>query len=284
MTMDLVPVDLLQTFVAVADAGSFTGAARVLGVRQSTVSQQIQRLEQRIGRRCIDRSTHRMALTADGEALLAHARSILDGHARLQTYLSAVPLRGRLRLGACEDFVLSALPDVLAAFARRHPDVDLELRAGLSENLYEAFDAGLLDLIFVKQREGDRRGTVAWEEPIVWSAHPDFRIDPEAPLPLLLYPPPSVTRTRAIEVLERAGQTWRVAFTSAGLTGLSAAARAGIGLLPHSARLLPPGLVVQPTRSGLPELPRIRFVVIGPGGSNPVVEALMTTILQWSSF
>jgi DNA-binding transcriptional LysR family regulator len=284
MTMDLVPVDLLQTFVAVADAGSFTGAARVLGVRQSTVSQQIQRLEQRIGRRCIDRSTHRMALTADGEALLAHARSILDGHARLQTYLSAVPLRGRLRLGACEDFVLSALPDVLAAFARRHPDVDLELRAGLSENLYEAFDAGLLDLIFVKQREGDRRGTVAWEEPIVWSAHPEFRIDPEAPLPLLLYPPPSVTRTRAIEALERAGRTWRVAFTSAGLTGLSAAARAGIGLLPHSARLLPPGLVVQPTRSGLPELPRIRFVVIGPSGSNPVVEALVTTILQWSSF
>ncbi|WP_334184546.1 LysR substrate-binding domain-containing protein [Novosphingobium sp.] len=282
--MDLVPVDLLQTFVAVADAGSFTGAARVLGVRQSTVSQQIQRLEQRIGRRCIDRSTHRMALTADGEALLAHARSILDGHARLQTYLSAVPLRGRLRLGACEDFVLSALPDVLAAFARRHPDVDLELRAGLSENLYEAFDAGLLDLIFVKQREGDRRGTVAWEEPIVWSAHPEFRIDPEAPLPLLLYPPPSVTRTRAIEALERAGRTWRVAFTSAGLTGLSAAARAGIGLLPHSARLLPPGLVVQPTRSGLPELPRIRFVVIGPSGSNPVVEALVTTILQWSSF
>jgi DNA-binding transcriptional LysR family regulator len=284
MTMDLVPVDLLQTFVAVADAGSFTGAARVLGVRQSTVSQQIQRLEQRIGRRCIDRSTHSMALTADGEALLAHARSILDGHARQQTYLSAVPLRGRLRLGACEDFVLSALPDVLAAFARRHPDVDLELRAGLSENLYEAFDAGLLDLIFVKQREGDRRGTVAWEEPIVWSAHPEFRIDPEAPLPLLLYPPPSVTRTRAIEALERAGRTWRVAFTSAGLTGLSAAARAGIGLLPHSARLLPPGLVVQPTRSGLPELPRIRFVVIGPSGSNPVVEALVTTILQWSSF
>lgn len=282
MTMELIPVDLLQTFVAVAEAGSFTGAARALGVGQSTVSQQIQRLEQRTGRRCIDRSTHRMALTADGEVLLAHARSILDGHARLQGYLAAVPLRGRLRLGACEDFVLSALPDVLAAFARRHPDLDLELRAGLSENLYEAFDAGLLDLIFVKQREGDRRGTVAWEEPIVWSAHPDFRIDPEAPLPLLLYPPPSVTRTRAIEALERAGRTWRVAFTSAGLTGLSAAARAGIGLLPHSARLLPPGLFVQPSRSGLPELPRIRFVVIGPGGANPVVDALVATILQWS--
>jgi len=280
--MTMISPDLLAAFVAVADGRSFTRAARALGLRQSTVSQQIGRLETLTRRRLIDRDTHRVALTVDGEMLLDHARRVLDAQARLEASLSDQPLRGRLRLGASEDFVLSALPDVLAAFARRHPDVDLELSAGLSHNLYDAFDAGLLDVIIAKRKTGDRRGTTAWREPIRWVAHADFRVDPAAPLPLLLYPPPSVTRAQAIETLERAGRSWRIAFTSAGLTGLSAAARAGIGLMPHSARLMPAQLAVVAPQPSLPALPEIEFVVIGPGAGNPVAEALIAAMLHWA--
>ncbi len=283
MTVDLIPVDLLQTFAAVAEAGSFTDAGRLLGVRQSTVSQHIRRLEDLTNRRLIDRDTHRVALTAHGEVVLAHARAILDSQAKLQRHLSDTPLRGRLRFGASEDFVLSALPDVLAAFVRRHPEVDLELRAALSAHLYDAFDAGSLDVILVKRRAGDRRGVLVWEEPIVWGAHPDFRADPEAPLPLLLYPPPSVTRALALETLEKAGRNWRVAFTSGSLAGLTAAARAGIGVIPHSGRLMPPGLAALPPDASLPGLPDMQFVVIGPGGHTPVADALQAAILQWAS-
>jgi len=283
MTMEFIPVDLLQTFTAVAQAGSFTEAARVLGVRQSTVSQQIRKLEQRTGRRYIDRDTHSVALTPDGEVLLEHARAILDSHTRLEQHLAGAPLRGRLRLGASEDFVLSALPDVLAAFVRRHPDVDLELRAGLSGELREDFDAGRLDLIFVKRQGGTPRGTVAWEEPLEWACHPEFRVDPKAPLPLLLYPPPSVTRACALATLEHAGRRWRVAFTSASLAGLTAAARAGVGLMPHSARLLPPGLKIFGARDGVPVLPLIQFEVIAAGGTNSAIDALAATILKWAA-
>lgn len=283
MTMDYLPVDLLQTFVAIADAGSFTSAARVLGLRQSTVSQQIRKLEQRTGRRYIDRDTHSIALTPDGEVLLDHARAILDSHLRLQQHLAAAPLRGRLRLGASEDFVLSALPDVLAAFVRRHPDVDLELSAGLSSDLHDAFNGGRLDLIFIKSHGTAPRGRLVWEESLAWAAHPEFRIDPKLPLPLLLYPPPSVTRACALETLEKAGRRWRVAFTSASLAGLTAAARAGIGLMPHSARLMPPGLAPVASRDGLPPLPQIQFAVISAGGSNPAIEALVATILKWAA-
>lgn len=279
----LIPVDLLQAFVAVVDARSFTGAARALGVRQSTVSQQIARLESLARRRLIDRDTHRMALTVDGERLLDQARAIIDANIRMEESLSDAPLRGRLRLGASEDFVLSALPDVLATFARRHPEVDLELSAGLSHDLYDAFDAGRLDVIFVKRKAGDRRGTVAWREPIRWASRPDFRVDPDGPLPLLLYPPPSVTRARAIETLDRLDRRWRVAFTSASLTGLTAAARAGIGIMPHSARLMPAGLSVVPAGAGLPALPEVEFVVIGPGPGHPAADGLIATMLQWAT-
>jgi DNA-binding transcriptional LysR family regulator len=280
--MDFIPVDLLQTFVAVADAGSFTGAARILGLQQSTVSQHIRRLEEQTGRRCIERTTHKVGLTPDGEVMLDHARAILGRYARLNEHLSAAPLRGRLRFGASEDFVLSALPNVLADFARRHPDLDMELRSGLSEDLRADFDAGRLDLAFVKRRDDDNRGDMAWKEPIEWMAHPEFRLDRGAPLPLILYPPPSVTRAGVLETLERTGVPWRVAFTSASVSGLSAAARAGIGLLPHSVRLMPAGLTVVPPQDGLPKLPDIRFAVLRPDHPGPAVEALTTTIMNWA--
>jgi len=263
------------------DAGSFTGGARLLGVRQSTVSQQIARLETLARRRLIDRDTHRMALTVEGERLLDQARAIIDAHVRLEESLSGAPLRGRLRLGASEDFVLSALPDVLATFARRHPEVDLELSAGLSHDLYDAFDAGRLDVLFVKRKAGDRRGIVAWREPIRWVGRPDLRIDPDAALPLLLYPSPSVTRARAIETLDSLERRWRIAFTSASLTGLTAAARAGIGIMLHSARLIPPGLAVINANAVLPPLPDVEFVVIGPGAGHPAADGLIATMIQW---
>lgn len=275
--------DLLRSFVAVAESGTFTGAARALGLRQSTVSQHIRRLEEAVGRRLLDRDTHRVAITAEGEALLDHARRVLDAHARMARYLDGAPLRGRLRIGASEDFVLSALPDVLADFGRRYPEVNIELTAGLSENLYGLFDTGALDVLFVKRRGGDRRGIVAWSEPIVWVGRPDYRSPGDGALLLLLYPPPSVTRARALEALEAAGTAWRVAFTSASLAGLTAAARAGIGVMPHSARLIPPGLAVLTPQAGLPALPHLEFVIIGPGGRHPVADALTHAIRQWAA-
>ncbi|WP_137897183.1 LysR substrate-binding domain-containing protein [Sphingomonas sp. 2SG] len=282
MADQFIPGELLRSFATVAASGSFTGAARTLGLRQSTVSQHIARLEARIDRRLIDRDTHHLSLTPAGEALLTHAANILDAQDRLQRHLSATPLRGRLRLGASEDFVFSALPDVLANFARRHPEVDLELHAGLSETLYDAFDSGRLDLLFVKRRQGDRRGITAWREAIVWAGASSFRPKRGSPVPLLLYPAPSVTRAIAIETLETAGIAWRVAFTSASLSGLVAAARAGIGLMPHSARLLPTELANAPRTGILPSMPEIEFVVVAPSGSEPARDALVEMMLQWA--
>jgi DNA-binding transcriptional LysR family regulator len=283
ITVTPIRADLLRTLVAVAETGGFSAAARLLRVRQSTVSQHIKLLEAATGRRLLDRDTHRVSVTSEGEAVLEHARRVLEAHAGLDRYLSGAPLRGRLRVGASEDFVLSALPDVLAGFIRRYPEVDLELTAGLSENLYEAYDAGRLDVILVKRRTGDPRGLTAWREQIAWIGRADFRVEPEAPLPLLLYPPPSVTRALALEALERAHRAWRIAFTSASLTGLSAAARAGVGLMPHSTRLMPSGLAVVAASPPLPALPQIEFVILGPGGRAPAAETLTAEILQWAA-
>jgi DNA-binding transcriptional LysR family regulator len=270
---------LIRTFVAVAERKSFTAAARHLGLSQSTVSQHVARLEKGLQRHLFARDTHAVALTPDGDAIMPLAQDALRANARIDAFLAGAQLRGHLRFGASEDFALSTLPDVLAEFAKQHSSIDLELTVGLSGILYEKYDAGDLDLIFVKRRNGDERGRVAWEEDVVWMGRPGTRPDSKAPLPLVLFPPPSITRALAIAALEKAGRTWRVACTSGSLSGLRAAAIAGLGLAPHSARLIPPGLAPLEASRHLPKLGRIEFVVVGPGRQDHAASALTDAIL-----
>lgn len=142
----------LRTFLAVAQTLSFTQAARRLGLRQSTVSQHVRRLEEATGRPLFSRDTHSVRLTQDGEAMLGFARTILAAHERAAAYFTGTRLRGRLRFGASEDFVLTRLPEVLESFRRDHPEVDLELTVELSGTLHRRLEAGRLDLVLAKRR------------------------------------------------------------------------------------------------------------------------------------
>ncbi|WP_439817534.1 LysR family transcriptional regulator [Zavarzinia sp. CC-PAN008] len=272
--------NLLRSFLAVAEARSFTGGARRLGLPQSTISQHVARLEEALRRRLLARDTHAVALTPDGDALVDFARTILGANARMERFFTGSDLRGRIRFGACEDFALSRLPAVLADFTQAHPSVDLELTVGLSGTLYEKFDAGELDVMFVKRRSGDDRGEAAWREDLVWVGRPGLRPDPDQPLPLVLYPPPSITRALALDALERAGRSWRIACASSSLSGIRAAAMAGLGLAAHSGRLIPPGLAPVAPSPHLPALDQIEFVVIGPsrrpqGAAGALMAALL---------
>lgn len=148
----------LRTFLTVAQTLSFTQAAGRLGVRQSTVSQHVRRLEEATGRPLFLRDTHSVELTEDGEALLGFARTILEAHERAAAFFTGTRLRGRLRFGASEDFVLTRLPEVLEGFRHEHPEVDLELSVELSGVLHERLDAGRLDLVLAKRRGGRRAG------------------------------------------------------------------------------------------------------------------------------
>ncbi|MEV7194703.1 LysR substrate-binding domain-containing protein [Streptomyces sp. NPDC093510] len=252
----------LRTFLAVAQTLSFTRAARRLGLRQSTVSQHVRRLEDATGRQLFTRDTHSVELTEDGEAMLGFARRILAAHEQAAAFFAGKRLGGRLRFGASEDFVLTRLTDILKTFRHDHPDVDLELTVELSGTLHQRLDAGKLDLVLAKRRPEDPRGELVWQDDLVWIGAERLRLDPEKPVPLIVYPPPGITRALAFEALERRGRAWRVACTSGSLNGLVAAARAGLGVMAHSRGLVPPGLVRVPDRAGLPELGPVDFVLL----------------------
>ncbi|MFD4762997.1 LysR family transcriptional regulator [Streptomyces sp. NPDC058439] len=272
----------LRTFLAVAQTLSFTRAAQRLGVRQSTVSQHVRRLEDATGRQLFTRDTHRVDLTLDGEAMLGFARTILEAHERAAAFFTGTRLRGRLRFGASEDFVLTRLPEILESFRRDHPEVELELTVELSGTLHQRLAAGRLDLVLAKRRVGDTHGELVWQDALTWIGAPRLRFDPDGPVPLVLFPPPGITRARALEVLEEHGRAWRVACTSTSLSGLIAAARAGLGVMAHSRGLIPPGLVPVPARAGLPELGEVDFVLLHGhrrGSAQEAADALAAAIL-----
>jgi DNA-binding transcriptional LysR family regulator len=272
----------LRTFLAVAQTLSFTQAARRLGVRQSTVSQHVRRLEDATGRPLFTRDTHAVELTEDGEAMLGFARTILQAHERAAAFFTGTRLRGRLRFGASEDFVVTRLPEILESFRREHPEVDLELTVELSGTLNARLEAGRLDLILAKRRAEESGGELVWQDSLIWIGSPRLRLDPDRPVPLIVFPPPGITRARALEALEAQGRAWRIACTSSSLSANIAAARAGLGVMAHTRGLVPPGLVRLPARADLPDLGEVDFVLRKGrrrGSSQEAADALASAIL-----
>ncbi|MDQ0379963.1 LysR family transcriptional regulator [Amycolatopsis thermophila] len=251
----------LRTFLTVAETRSFTRAGQRLGLRQSTVSQHVRKLEELTSQQLLLRDTHSVELTPDGEAMIGFAGTILEDIERALAYFTGPELRGRVRFGASEDFVVGPLPEILREFRRSHPLVDLELTVDLSGVLYEKLRAGELDLVLGKRRPGDETGSPLWTDPLVWVGREGFAVEDEAPVPLIAYPPPSITRARALEALQSNGKPWRIVCTSGSLNGLRAAALAGLGVVVFARSLIPAGLVELPPSQNLPDPGEVEFLL-----------------------
>ncbi|WP_435265026.1 LysR family transcriptional regulator [Shinella sp. BE166] len=251
----------LRSFVTVAQLKSFTLAAERLDLGQSTVSQHLQRLERSLHRRLVHRDTHTVRLTPDGEALLPHARQLLALERQAVAQFETDTPRGVFRLGVSEDLVSGQLPGLLEDFIADYPSVDLQLSVALSKSLAEMQDRGELDLVMAKRRIGDRRGDGVLREPLVWLASDPEAVLAKPVLPLIVFPPPSLTRILLMEALERSGTPWRIVCSCHSLSGLTAAARAGMGVLVQPRSLAPAGLreIVPPN---LPVLEDVEFVLV----------------------
>jgi DNA-binding transcriptional LysR family regulator len=253
--------ELLRAFVAVVDCGGFHRAAERLNLTQSTVSQQIKRLELETKRPLFRRTTRSVALTDDGEMLLGDARRLLQLEEAARLRMAAPRLSGTVRLGVVEEVAGGSLPSALGRFAALHPGVKLEVQIGVSAELIELLNAGRLDVVFAKRPLGTSRGRLVWREPLVWAAAEAFDLVPGATVPLALYREKSVSREAALGALSDSELTWEIVYTSPSLTGVRAAALAGLAVTPLPASAVTAGLRILGSEEGLPRLPDLEFAI-----------------------
>jgi DNA-binding transcriptional LysR family regulator len=271
----------LETFLAVAQTRSFTQAAVRLGIRQPTVSQHVRKLEEATGRLLLLRDTHSVSLTPDGEAMIGFARSILASHGQAESFFSAVQPRGRLRLGMSDDLALTRLPQILRDFRRDNPLVDLDLTVDQSGSLHRRLENDRLDLFLGKRPSGDERGRLVQRERLVWVGNETTKLAPDRPVPLVVYPNPSISRTLMQTALDSTNTPYRSVCLCRGVNGLIAAVSAGIGISAMARSLVPSDLTVLGAHHRLPELGQLDLVLMNnpKTADRPAVKALTATIL-----
>ncbi len=252
-----VDLDLLRAFITIYEAGSFSHAAERLGRTQSTVSQQIKKLEALLGHDVFLRTNRSVALTTDGEILLPYARQMIALNDEVFGRISQPDISGTVRLGAPEAFATNHLPDVIVQFSKSHPSVALEVICDLSHNLLERFEKGELDLVLIKRDSKTKiYGNKVWREYLVWAGLEKQAFNLGESVPLILSPYPCVYRSKMTNALDKKKIKWNAVFTSSSMTGRIAAARAGLGITAVPKEMISQvrGLSVLGDKSGLPNL------------------------------
>ncbi|MCU1550133.1 MAG: LysR family transcriptional regulator [Glaciihabitans sp.] len=272
---------LLTTFLAVAETRSFTRAGVQLGLSQPTVSQHVRKLEDAAGRLLVSRDTRDVRLTDNGDAMAGFARTILAAHASASSYFSGSAMKGRLRFGAGDDLAITQLPRILRHFRQLYPQINLELTVTQSGALLRRLRAGQLDLIFVKENPNEEsEGVRVSRDSMVWVGHEKTVIETDAPVPVVTYQAPSVSRQIAIDALEAAGRTWRITCNSREVSGLLAAVRAGLGVAVFPQSLIPEDLVKVTNRFALPVLGDVDFTLFAnPAAPREPTDALISAIM-----
>ncbi|WP_233855748.1 LysR family transcriptional regulator [Paraburkholderia sp. HD33-4] len=139
----------LKTFIAVSQYGTFSGAGARIGLTQSAVSAQMQRLEQELGFQLFDRTGRSATLNAAGRETLALAEEMMTLYARLSERSGGAAESGMLRVGAIASAQVSLLADALARFRDDRPGWRIRVVPGVSLGLLGQVDSGELDLAVI---------------------------------------------------------------------------------------------------------------------------------------
>lgn len=270
---------MLKHFIAIAEAGTFSQAAEMVGRTQSALSLQIKRLEEGFGCQLFDRSGRKVKFTEQGEIFMGYAKRIVDLQCEVYSRLKEPDAAGEISFGTPEDFATHYLPNVLATFRKHHPRIELKVQCDLTLHLMKGFEQGEFDFILVKRDPGSViGGSKVWREPLVWAAAEHYR--PDKSLSLVLSPQPCIYRARALAALDRAKKPWHISYTSPSLAGTLAAVKAGLGITVLPANMLPDGLYNIRKELKLPELADAEILLMKRGNLNKAAEMLAEHIVH----
>ena len=254
--LPLLDLDVLRTFVAIAETGSFTTAANAVFRTPSAVSMQIKKLEDILGRTVFSRDARSVTLTTDGEMLLGYARRLLAVNREAVSKFIMPDISGVVRLGSPDDYGERVLPHILKRFAQTHPSVAVDVVIDQSTNLRRRMDDRTLDLILfnMSSRVHMEGAEILFTEPIVWAGAKAGCAHLRDPLPVSVWEEGCAWRSQALEALGREGRNYRIAYMSAHTSVQRAAILADLAVAPLPRSFLGCELVELGKKDGLPDI------------------------------
>lgn len=271
--LPLLELDVLRTFVAIAETGSFTTAAAAVFRTPSAVSMQIKKLEEVLGRSVFTRDARSVSLTTDGEMLLAYARRMLAINREAVSKFVMPDISGVVRLGSPDDYGERVLPSVLKRFAQTHPSIAVDVTIDQSVNLRKRLANRQLDLTLVTCTEGVEQADmeILLTEPIAWAGAKGGCAYMREPLPVSLWEEGCAWRNGAVKALGEAGRDYRVAYLSAHTAGQRAAILSDLAIAPLPKSFIRDDLVELGPKDGLPQMGNYHIgMVMAPDAPAPV--------------
>ncbi|AQV95572.1 LysR family transcriptional regulator [Cupriavidus necator] len=262
--------DQLRTFVTVADSGSLSAAAPRLFLSQSSVSEQLRKLEERAGVPLLTRGRHGALPTPAGQRLLEHARRILALNELALQELRGHALEGELRLAVTDYFRPGEIAGMLRGLRERYPYLRLHVTVMKSAAIDAAAEMDTFDIGLSMRLPGTRgqgtRGTVLRREPLAWVAAPAEADSLPTTLPLVLLPDTCSLHQYVVQLLLRKRLPFEIAHSASGVAGLHLALAAGLGMSCLNASAIGPGVApldaATIARLGLPRLPEAEFFLL----------------------
>ncbi|POW86805.1 transcriptional regulator LrhA [Serratia marcescens] len=254
-------LDLLRTFVAVADLNTFAAAAVAVCRTQSAVSQQMQRLEQLVGKELFARHGRNKLLTEHGIQLLGYARKILRFNDEACTSLMYNNIKGVLTIGASDDTADTILPFLLNRVTAIYPKLSIDVRVKRSTTMVDLLEEGEIDLAVTTADPAGHPHIVLRTSPTLWYCAADYHYQAGEPIPLVVMDEPSPFRALAIKQLDEAGIPWRIAYVASTLSAVRAACKAGLGVTARPIEMMSPDLRVLGAVEGLPPLPDTKYAL-----------------------
>ena len=273
--LPLLDLDVLRTFIAIAETGSFTTAANAVFRTPSAVSMQIKKLEDILGRSVFARDARSVTLTTDGEMLLGYARRLLAINREAVSKFIVPDIVGVVRLGSPDDFGERVLPHVLRRFAQTHPSIAVDVVIDQSANLRRRMDDRTLDITLLTNSSRSAAGAeTLLTEPIVWAGAKGGCAHLREPLPVSVWEEGCAWRAGAIEALGREARNYRVAYMSAHTAGQRAAIMSDLAIAPLPKSFITNDMVELGPKDGLPHIGEYSLaMLVAPDASAPVSAA-----------
>lgn len=263
VNLNIIDPNILQTFVAIAETGSFAAAARKIGRTEPAVSMQMKRLDDFAGQPSLFiRTGRKTQMTERAEALLVHARKVLSAHAELSAAFKGEKPAGSVRFGVPDDYLDPLLSSALQRFTCRYPRMRLDVACHSSETLSHLMAEKRLDLAVVTKGEMQKEMEIIRREPMVWAASPGYEIGAQPDLPIATFQSGCWGREMALRACDQSGIRHHVAYSSPSLAGILWAVRKGLAVAPLARCSVPPDLVVLQEEEALPALPALAIALM----------------------